>query len=192
MGGRCIRLTPSLDFFADAIPETAAHLEDLLKEARERDAAVAAAAAAAQCAGEADPYRNPRPGTTWPTRPPVWARRMSAPDGLLVVDKPAGWTSHDVVAGQAAVRHPQGPPRRHPRPDGDRGAGIGVNKATRLLTFLVGSDKAYTATIRLGQSTITDDAEVEVVATAPPPGWRAEAPLAAVALPHRQNEQMPS
>ena len=55
-----IRLTPSLDFFADAIPETAAHLEDLLKEARERDAAVAAAAAAAQYAGEADPVQEAR------------------------------------------------------------------------------------------------------------------------------------
>ncbi len=54
-----IRLTPSLDFFADAIPETAAHLEDLLKEARERDAAVAAAAAEAQYAGDANPYKKP-------------------------------------------------------------------------------------------------------------------------------------
>ena len=54
-----IRLTPSLDFFADAIPETAAHMEDLLREAKERDAAVAAAAAAATYAGEPDPYKNP-------------------------------------------------------------------------------------------------------------------------------------
>jgi ribosome-binding factor A len=54
-----IRLTPSLDFFADAIPETAAHLEDLLREAKERDAAVAATAASAQYAGEADPYKKP-------------------------------------------------------------------------------------------------------------------------------------
>jgi len=53
-----IRLTPSLDFFADAIPETAAHLEDLLREAKERDAAVAAAAAAATYAGDADPYKR--------------------------------------------------------------------------------------------------------------------------------------
>jgi ribosome-binding factor A len=53
-----IRLTPSLDFFADAIPETAAHLEDLLREAKERDAAVAAAAAAATYAGDADPYKH--------------------------------------------------------------------------------------------------------------------------------------
>ena len=54
-----IRLTPTLDFFADAIPETAAHLDELLKEARKRDAAVAAAAAAATYAGEPDPYRKP-------------------------------------------------------------------------------------------------------------------------------------
>jgi ribosome-binding factor A len=53
-----IRLTPSLDFFADAIPETAAHLEELLREAKERDAAVAAAAAAATYAGDADPSKH--------------------------------------------------------------------------------------------------------------------------------------
>lgn len=40
---------------------------------------------------------------------------------------------------------------------------IGVGRATKLLTFLVGCDKAYTATIRLGQSTVTDDAEGDVV-----------------------------
>ena len=55
-----IRLTPSLEFIADAIPETAAHLEDLLKEARERDAQVAAAAAGAVHAGDADPYKKDR------------------------------------------------------------------------------------------------------------------------------------
>ena len=62
VGGQIqIRLTPSLDFFADAIPETAAHLEDLLREAKERDEAVAAAAAGATYAGESDPYRKPEP-----------------------------------------------------------------------------------------------------------------------------------
>ena len=82
---------------------------------------------------------------------------MITPDGLLIVDKPAGWTSHDVVArcrrlcdtrrvGHAGTLDPMA-------------TGVlvlGINRATRLLTFLVGSDKAYTATIRLGQSTITD------------------------------------
>ncbi|XVX19080.1 30S ribosome-binding factor RbfA [Actinomycetota bacterium] len=54
-----IRLTPSLEFIADAIPENAAHLDDLLREAHERDAAVAAARASATYAGEADPYKKP-------------------------------------------------------------------------------------------------------------------------------------
>ena len=53
-----IRLTPSLEFIADAIPETAAHLEVLLAEARERDAQVAAAASGASYAGDADPYKR--------------------------------------------------------------------------------------------------------------------------------------
>ncbi len=53
-----IRLTPSLEFIADAVPENAAHVEDLLKQARERDAEVARAAAGARYAGEPDPYRH--------------------------------------------------------------------------------------------------------------------------------------
>ena len=44
---------------------------------------------------------------------------------------------------------------------------LGVGRATRLLTYLVGADKVYEGTIRLGQSTITDDAEGEITATAP-------------------------
>lgn len=90
---------------------------------------------------------------------------MSEPvgDGLLIVDKPAGWTSHDVVGrvrrlcrtrrvGHAGTLDPMA-------------TGVlvlGVNKGTKLLTFLVGHDKGYAATIRLGQSTLTDDAEGEV------------------------------
>ncbi|HEY3534042.1 MAG TPA: 30S ribosome-binding factor RbfA [Pedococcus sp.] len=64
VGGQIqIRLTPSLEFFADAVPETAAHLEDLLREAKQRDAAVAASAAGAAYAGEADPYRRAEEAT---------------------------------------------------------------------------------------------------------------------------------
>src|SRR5262245_38253912 len=44
---------------------------------------------------------------------------------------------------------------------------IGVGRATRLLTYVIGSDKSYAATIRLGETTVTDDAEGEVVATTP-------------------------
>ena len=54
------RLTPSLEFILDGIPENAGHIEDLLREARERDQAVAGLAASASPAGEADPYIKPR------------------------------------------------------------------------------------------------------------------------------------
>lgn len=54
-----IRLTPTIEFIADAIPENAAHLDDLLAKAKAKDAEVAAAAAGATYAGEADPYRKP-------------------------------------------------------------------------------------------------------------------------------------
>lgn len=55
-----VRLTPSLEFIPDALPDTAGHIADLLREARERDEAVAGIAAAASYAGEADPYIKPR------------------------------------------------------------------------------------------------------------------------------------
>jgi len=53
-----IKFTPTLAFVADAIPETAAHLEDLLREARERDAQVAGLASGAAFAGDPDPYKK--------------------------------------------------------------------------------------------------------------------------------------
>jgi len=54
-----IRLTPTLEFIADAIPENAAHIEELLRVAAALDADVAAKAASAQYAGDPDPYRKP-------------------------------------------------------------------------------------------------------------------------------------
>ena len=54
-----MRHVPSLTFIHDALPDTARHIDDLLARARESDAAVAAAAAGATYAGEADPYRRP-------------------------------------------------------------------------------------------------------------------------------------
>ena len=59
MGQLGIRLTPSIDFVADALPEGAAHLEDLLVATKARDEEIAKAAAGAVYAGEADPYRKP-------------------------------------------------------------------------------------------------------------------------------------
>ena len=89
--------------------------------------------------------------------------------GILLIDKPKGITSHDVVS-------------RTRRAAGTRKVGhagtldpmatgllvLGINSSTRLLTFLVGLDKEYLATIRLGAATSTDDAEGEVTAVAPP------------------------
>jgi len=54
-----VRLTPTLEFVPDAVPETAASIAEALREAARRDAEVAALAATAQYAGEADPYRRP-------------------------------------------------------------------------------------------------------------------------------------
>ncbi len=55
------RLTPTLTFVADEVPENAFHIEALLRETRERDAALAAAAEGAEYAGEADPYKKDEP-----------------------------------------------------------------------------------------------------------------------------------
>ena len=88
-------------------------------------------------------------------------------DGLLLIDKPAGWTSHDVVAKArwvCATRRVGHAGTLDPMATGVLVLGIG--RATKLLTFLVGCDKTYTATIRLGQSTVTDDAEGDVLAVA--------------------------
>jgi ribosome-binding factor A len=54
-----IRLTPSLEFIADALPADSAHLEDILAQTRARDAELARAAAGATYAGDADPYKKP-------------------------------------------------------------------------------------------------------------------------------------
>jgi tRNA pseudouridine55 synthase len=90
----------------------------------------------------------------------------ATPDGILVVDKPAGWTSHDVVARArrlCATRKVGHAGTLDPMATGV--LVLGVGRATRLLTFLVGCDKDYTATVRLGQDTLTDDAEGEVTAS---------------------------
>jgi ribosome-binding factor A len=60
IGKQCrLRFTPTLTFTADRVPETADHIEALVREAREADARVAAAAAGATPAGDPDPYRKP-------------------------------------------------------------------------------------------------------------------------------------
>jgi tRNA pseudouridine55 synthase len=93
---------------------------------------------------------------------------MTGASGLVIVDKPAGVTSHDVVS---RVRRLAGTRRvGHAGTLDPMATGvlvIGVNRATRLLGHLTLTEKAYDATIRLGASTTTDDAEGEVVSSAP-------------------------
>ena len=87
--------------------------------------------------------------------------------GLVIVDKPAGITSHDVVGRLRRLAHTR--KVGHAGTLDPMATGvlvIGVEKATRLLHHLVLHDKAYTATIRLGAATSTDDAEGEMVSTA--------------------------
>ena len=69
---------------------------------------------------------------------------------------------------------------------------LGINKATRLLTYIVGTSKTYTATIRLGQSTVTDDAEGEVTATTSAAGVTDEQIHDAVAALTGGIQQVPS
>lgn len=113
--------------------------------------------------------------------------------GLLLVDKPQGVTSHDVVA-------------RARRLLGTRKVGhagtldpmatglllLGVDSSTRLLTYLVGLDKEYTATIRLGVATDTDDAEGEIIGTTDASAVTEDAIAAGVATLTGPIEQVPS
>ncbi|SBS74582.1 tRNA pseudouridine(55) synthase TruB [uncultured Microbacterium sp.] len=84
----------------------------------------------------------------------------SAPRGILLVDKPGGITSHDVVA--RARRALQTRKIGHAGTLDPMATGLlvlGVGPATRLLTYIVGLDKTYEATIRLGVATDSDDAD---------------------------------
>ncbi len=92
---------------------------------------------------------------------------MPAPDGLLIIDKPPGWTSHDVVGRcrrLAQTRRVGHAGTLDPMATGV--LVIGVGRATRLLGHLARSTKGYDATIRLGQSTLSDDADGETVESA--------------------------
>ena len=94
--------------------------------------------------------------------------------GLVIVDKSAGMTSHDVVA---RLRRLAGTKRvGHAGTLDPMATGvliIGLEKATRLLGYLTLTEKEYSATIRLGAGTVTDDAEGEIVPAADPAPARA-------------------
>ncbi|MGJ9414060.1 tRNA pseudouridine(55) synthase TruB [Aeromicrobium sp. CF4.19] len=114
-------------------------------------------------------------------------------NGLVVVDKPPGWTSHDVVgrmrrlAGTRKVGHAG---TLDPMATGV--LVLGVGRATRLLGHLQLADKEYLATIRLGVSTVTDDAEGETTGTHDASGLGESAIRDAVAALTGDIEQVPS
>lgn len=114
----------------------------------------------------------------------------------MLVDKPQGITSHDVVArarkafGTRKIGHAG---TLDPMATGL--LVLGVEGATRLLTYIVGLDKTYEATIRLGQATSTDDADGEITSVASDEAWDALDPAAigpAIAALTGEISQVPS
>jgi tRNA pseudouridine55 synthase len=116
--------------------------------------------------------------------------------GILVVDKPQGPSSHSVVS---LARRALGTRKiGHAGTLDPMATGVlvlGVNSATRLLTYIVGADKTYEATIRLGSATVTDDAEGETISVAAPADVSAvteDALLREIAVLTGDIEQRPS
>jgi tRNA pseudouridine55 synthase len=123
----------------------------------------------------------------------VAAADSGGPDGLLVVDKPSGPTSHDVVA---RVRRLAGTRKVGHAGTLDPAASgvlvLGLGRATRLLGHLALADKDYLATVRLGQATTTDDAEGERLSAASTAELTEDAVKVAVAAMVGEQEQVPS
>jgi tRNA pseudouridine55 synthase len=117
---------------------------------------------------------------------------VTAASGLVIVDKPAGLTSHDVVA---RIRRLAGTRRvGHAGTLDPMATGVlvvGVEKATRLLGHLALTEKDYTATIRLGQATDTDDADGEIISSSPAGGVSAAALAAGAAALTGEIQQVP-
>lgn len=114
-------------------------------------------------------------------------------DGLVVVDKPSGLTSHDVVA---RVRRLAGTRKvGHAGTLDPMATGVlvvGVNRATRLLGHLTLTEKAYDATVRLGATTVTDDADGEVLSRTPANEVGDDAVAAALVPLTGEIDQVPS
>ncbi|MEV7982686.1 tRNA pseudouridine(55) synthase TruB [Streptomyces sp. NPDC086519] len=92
--------------------------------------------------------------------------KPTPPDGLVIVDKPSGFTSHDVVAkmrGIARTRRVGHAGTLDPMATGV--LVLGIERATKLLGHLALTEKEYLGTIRLGQNTVTDDAEGEITSS---------------------------
>lgn len=113
--------------------------------------------------------------------------------GLVIVDKPAGMTSHDVVGrcrrffGTRKVGHAG---TLDPMATGV--LVVGIERATKILGLLTATDKAYAATIRLGETTSTEDAEGELLQQVSADAVTDEQIEAAVARLRGEIDQVPS
>jgi len=119
--------------------------------------------------------------------------KPTPPDGLVIVDKPSGFTSHDVVAkmrGIARTRRVGHAGTLDPMATGV--LVLGVERATKLLGHLALTEKEYLGTIRLGQTTVTDDAEGEITASKDASAITREAVAAGVAKLTGDIMQVPS
>ncbi|MGC4983323.1 tRNA pseudouridine(55) synthase TruB [Streptomyces sp. DT193] len=120
-------------------------------------------------------------------------QKTKTPDGLVIVDKPSGFTSHDVVAkmrGIARTRRVGHAGTLDPMATGV--LVLGVEKATKLLGHLALTEKEYLGTIRLGQNTLTDDAEGDLTSSTDASGVKREAIDAGVAKLTGAIMQVPS
>ncbi|MDQ0789552.1 tRNA pseudouridine(55) synthase TruB [Streptomyces sp. B3I8] len=120
-------------------------------------------------------------------------QQHTTPDGLVIVDKPSGFTSHDVVAkmrGIARTRRVGHAGTLDPMATGV--LVLGVERATKLLGHLALTEKEYLGTVRLGQSTLTDDAEGDLTASTDASGITREAVEAGVAALTGDIMQVPS
>ncbi|PWI11102.1 tRNA pseudouridine(55) synthase TruB [Streptomyces sp. NWU339] len=120
-------------------------------------------------------------------------QKHTTPDGLVIVDKPSGFTSHDVVAkmrGIARTRRVGHAGTLDPMATGV--LVLGVEKATKLLGHLALTEKEYLGTVRLGQNTLTDDAEGEITSSTDASGVTHEAVDAGVAKLTGAIMQVPS
>ncbi|MGW3648272.1 tRNA pseudouridine(55) synthase TruB [Streptomyces sp. NPDC000878] len=120
-------------------------------------------------------------------------KNTRTPDGLVIVDKPSGFTSHDVVAkmrGIARTRRVGHAGTLDPMATGV--LVLGVERATKLLGHLALTEKEYLGTVRLGQNTLTDDAEGDITSSTDASGITREAVDAGVAKLTGRIMQVPS
>ncbi|MFH9828716.1 tRNA pseudouridine(55) synthase TruB [Streptomyces bobili] len=119
--------------------------------------------------------------------------KQTPPDGLVIVDKPSGFTSHDVVAkmrGIAKTRRVGHAGTLDPMATGV--LVLGIERATKLLGHLALTEKEYLGTVRLGQNTVTDDAEGEITSSTDASGIARDAIDAGIAKLTGRIMQVPS